>query len=644
MKKIYLLAVSAIAAAGASAAVKLPAYIGDNMVLQQNTEINIPGVAAPGATVTVTPSWGKAVKAKADDKGNFTVTLSTPAAGGPLSITFDDGEKLNVENILAGEVWLCSGQSNMEMPLHGWASVIDYDKEIALAHNPNIRLLQVHKNISTVPLETVEFNGGGWVECTSGTVPGFSACAYFYARELADKLGVPVGVIDTTWGGTPVEAWTPEEYMQIVPGFETELADLKAAGGDADKMREIYNARYEKWKKGLTAGSKEASKDVFHGGEEGWSVMKLPVNWENAGHPGLDGIVYFQRNIDIPAAWAGKQITLHFPGIDDEDVTYFNGREIARGWGWNSERVYNVPADLVKAGRSLITVVVTDTGGEGGIYGDASKMYAECDGERIPLTGLWAYMVSSDFSKFPPAPISIGSTNFPSVLYNAMVNPLRNLPVKGCIWYQGCNNVGQDERYAVNFPQMVKGWRDAFNNPDMPFYFVQLAGYLAPRYCQPESQWAALRESQKSVLNLDNTGMAVAIDLGNPVDIHPKNKQEVARRLSLLARNKTYGQDVACEAPQCVKSVVSGNKMTLTFDGPVHATSAAALGFIIGDKDGNWQPATAVIAKDGKTVEVSAPGIKKPVAVRYDWADYPNGNIYSADNLPVAPFATDKKY
>lgn len=644
MKKICLMAVVAMAAAGASATVKLPAYIGDNMVLQQNTEIKIPGVTAPGAKVTVTPSWGKAVKTTADAQGNFTVTLATPAAGGPFSIVFDDGDILTVDNILSGEVWLCSGQSNMEMPLAGWGQVKDFQTEIAMANNPNVRLLQVHKNISTVPLDTVEFNGGGWVECTSGTVPGFSACAYFYARELADKLGVPVGVIDTTWGGTPVEAWTPEEYMQIVPGFETELADLKAAGGNADKMREIYNGRYAEWKKGLTAGSKEAAKDVYHGGEEGWGVMQLPVNWESAGHAGLDGIVYMQRTVDIPAEWAGKQLTLHFPGIDDEDVTYFNGKEIARGSGWNSERAYNVPASLVKAGKALITVVITDTGGEGGIYGDASKLYIDCEGERKSLTGKWDYMVSSDFSKFPPAPISIGSTNFPSVLYNAMVNPLRDFPVKGCIWYQGCNNVGQDERYAINFPQMVKGWRAAFNNPDMPFYFVQLAGYLAPRFCQPESQWAALRESQKSVLGLDNTGMAVAIDLGNPVDIHPKNKQEVARRLSLLARNKTYGQNVACEAPVCVKSTVSGNKMVLTFDAPVHATSTAALGFILGDKDGNWQPAKAEISADGKTVTLTAQKIKKPVAARYDWADYPNGNIYSEANLPVAPFATDKKY
>lgn len=643
MKKICLIAVSAMAAAGASAVVKLPAYIGDNMVLQQKTEINIPGVTAPGAKVTVTPSWGKAVKATADAQGNFVVTLATPEAGGPFSIVFDDGDAVRIDNILSGEVWLCSGQSNMEMPVAGWGQVKDFQTEIAMAHNPNVRLLQVRKNISTAPLETVEFNGGGWMECTSATVPEFSSVAYFYARELAAKLGVPVGVIDTTWGGTSAEAWTPLGYLEGVPGFDIEVGDLKAAGNDVDKMRHINETRYNEWKKGLAKGSKEASKDVYHGGEEGWGVMSLPVNWEAAGHPGMDGIVYFQRNIDIPAAWAGKEISLHFPGIDDEDVTYFNGKEIARGSGWNSERSYKVPAGLVKGGKSLITVVVTDTGGEGGIYGDASKMYAECDGERISLTGNWDYMVSSDFSKFPPAPMTVGSSNYPTVLYNAMVNPLRNFPVKGCIWYQGCNNVGRADQYAVLFPQMVKGWRDAFNNPDMPFYFVQLAGYLAPRFCQPDSEWAALRNSQLSVLNLDNTGVAAAIDLGNPVDIHPKNKQEVARRLSLLARNKTYGQDVACEAPKCIRSAVAGNKMTLTFDGPVHATSAAALGFIIGDKNGNWRPANAVISADGKTITLSSPEIKKPVAVRYDWADYPNGNIYSADNLPVVPFATDKK-
>lgn len=642
MKKVIIAAAAAMAATGVSAAVKLPAYIGNNMVLQQNTEITIPGVTNPGAKVTVTPSWAAPVKATADAEGNFTVTLTAPAAGGPFSIIFDDGDTVAIENVLSGEVWLCSGQSNMEMPVVGWGRVMDCDTEVALANNPNVRLLQVHKNISTAPLETVDFNGGGWMECTSATVPEFSACAYFYARELADKLGVPVGVIDTTWGGTSAEAWTPLAYLESVPGFDNEKADLKEAAGDVAKMQELNGARYNEWKAKLAADEKVASKDVYHGGEEGWSKMQLPGNWESKGM-NLDGIVYFQRNVDIPADWAGKQITIHFPGIDDEDVTYFNGQEIARGWGWNTERAYKVPADLVKAGKALITVVVTDTGGEGGIYGDASKMYMECEGERKSLTGNWDYMVSSDFSKFPPAPITIGSSNYPTVLYNAMVNPLRNFPVKGCIWYQGCNNVGRADQYAVLFPQMVKGWRDAFNNPDMPFYFVQLAGYLAPKFCQPESEWAALRNSQLAVLNLDNTGVAAAIDLGNPVDIHPKNKQEVARRLSLLARNKTYGQDVACEAPKCIKSSVSGDKMTLTFNGPVHATSAAALGFILGDKSGNWQPAKAEISKDGTIVTLTAPGIKKPVAARYDWADYPNGNIYSSDNLPVVPFATDKK-
>lgn len=642
MKKVIIAAAAAMAATGVSAAVKLPAYIGNNMVLQQNTEITIPGVTNPGAKVTVTPSWGSPVKATADAEGNFTVTLTAPAAGGPFSIIFDDGEAVAVENILSGEVWLCSGQSNMEMPVSGsWARVIDNETEVATAHNPNIRLLQVHKNISTTPLETIDFNGGGWLECTAGTVPEFSACAYFYARELADKLGVPVGVIDSTWGGTSAEAWTPMAYLESVPGFEFEVSDLKEANGDVAKMQELNSARYNNWKAKLAADEKVASKDVYHKGEEGWSVMQLPGNWESKGI-NLDGIVYFQRNIDIPADWAGKEIVLHFPGIDDEDVTYFNGKEIARGGGWNVERAYKVPADLVKAGEALITIVVTDTGGEGGIYGDASKMYVECDGERKSLTGNWDYMISSNYSKFDPAPITVGSSNYPTVLYNAMINPLRNFPVKGCIWYQGCNNVGRDEQYAVLFPQMVKGWRDAFNNPDMPFYFVQLAGYLAPNYCQPDSKWAALRNSQLAVLNLDNTGVAAAIDLGNPVDIHPRNKQEVARRLSLLARNKTYGQDVACEAPKCIKSNVSGDKMTLTFDGPVHATSAAALGFILGDKAGNWQPATAEISKDGTTIVLTAPGIRKPVAARYDWADYPNGNIYSSDNLPVVPFATDK--
>lgn len=642
MKKLIFITLTAFTSMAMDAKVQLPSYLTDNMVLQQNTSINLPGITSPGAKVTVTPSWGKAVKTVADADGNFSVTLTTPEAGGPFSITFDDGDTLTLNNLLSGEVWICSGQSNMEMPIAGWGKVMDYEKEIALANNPNIRLLQVRKNISTTPLETVDFNGGGWMECTSQTVPEFSACAYFFARELADKLGVPVGVIDTTWGGTPAEAWTPQEYLQEVPGFENELADIQETSGDMTKMRRLYEARYNARKELIAQNQKDFTVHVYHKGESGWNKMPVPANWETTVLPGFDGVIYMQYEIDIPDSWADKPLTVHFPAIDDEDITYFNGKEIGRTSGYNLERDYTVPAEFVKEGKGLITVIVTDTGGEGGICGNPTKLYAECGGKRVSLNGDWDYAIANDYTDFPPLPVSVDSPNYPTVLYNAMINPIRNLPVKGAIWYQGCANVGRADQYAVLFPQMVKSWRDKLDNPEMPFYFVQLAGYLAPNSCQPDSEWAALRNSQLSVLDLPHTGVAAAIDLGNPGDIHPKNKQEVARRLSLLARNKTYGQNVKCEAPRCVATKVSGDKITLTFSEPVHSTSSAILGFIIGNKEGHWAQATGSISADGKEITLTAPGIDKPMAARYDWADYPMGNLYGEADLPVVPFATGK--
>lgn len=639
-----LIIFASLMASFSAAAITLPPYFTDNMVLQQGAVVKIPGVATPGKNVTITPSWAKPTTIKADANGNFQFNIATPTAGGPYSLTISDtNETITLSNILSGEVWLCSGQSNMEMPLAGWGKVLDYEHEIAMANNPNVRLLQVKKNTSFAPLTDIEFNGGGWMECNSATVPEFSACAYFYARELADKLGTPIGVIDTTWGGTPAEAWTPFEFVSSVPGFEGEVADLTATNYDADKMAAIYAKRRDAWMDEASKGKANADFSIYNGDADGWGLMPLPANWENTVLPGFDGIVYLQHKLNIPASWAGKPVTLHLGAIDDEDVTYFNGTQIATGSGYSTHRAYPVPADMVKPGEAVISIVVTDTGGEGGLAGNASELYAECEGERVSLVGDWAYTVAVDFSKCPPIPKSIYSSGYPTVLYNAMINPLRDFPIKGCIWYQGCNNVGFDEQYAVLFPQMVRGWRKAFNNPDMPFYFVQLAGYLAPQFCQPDSKWAALRNAQTSLLNLPNTGMATAIDLGNPADIHPKNKQEVARRLSLLALNKTYGKtDIACEAPKCVSHMTKGNKMLLTFDAPLHATSAAALGFIIGDAEGKWQQASASISPDGKVVTLSAPAIARPVAARYDWADYPNGNLYSADALPLAPFATDK--
>lgn len=634
-----IMAALLVVAAGAEAKVTLPNYVTDNMIVQQNSVLTVKGHAVPGSRVTVKSGWlSNQLECNADRDGRFTISLNTPPAGGPYSIVFTDKDgDVTIENVLSGEVWFCSGQSNMEFPVQGWTTVMDYDREVATAYHPDIRLLQVKKTTALSPQEDVEVNGGGWQICSSASMADFSAIAYFFARELSQRLRVPVGVIDATWGGTPAEAWTSAEALRNVPGFEAELADLKAAGYDADSLNEIYSRKIKDWMNLATSGHAEFDKTMMQSGEN-WKSIQAPAYWETTELPGFDGIVWMQKRVDIPAEMAGKPLTLNFRAIDDEDVTYFNGQKVGAGSGYDTPRSYTVPGSAVKAGENVLTIRVCDFGGEGGIAPGVAE--AVCDGKSISLAGEWDLIIDTDFSQLPPKPTSPQGSSYPSVLYNAMVSPLKDMPVKGVLWYQGCANVGRDEQYAPLFKTLIKDWRTLWGK-DTPFYFVQLAGYLQPKAVQPDSEWAALRNSQAKALELDNTAMAVAIDLGNPADIHPKDKQDVAHRLALIALGRDYGYDEVYAAPKCVSVVREGSSMLLTFDGPVKPSSSAITGFIIAGNDGRFTTATPVMEGNNK-LRLTAPGVKSPVSVRYDWADFPCGNLYGLTGLPVAPFANDK--
>lgn len=568
MDKLILLLLISTAFVVAQAKVVLPNYITDNMVVQRNSVMKITGHASSGSKVNVIAGWdSRSREVKADSEGKFDISLDTPDAGGPYSIIIADKDsKVKVGNVLSGELWLCSGQSNMEFPVDGWTSVMDADHVVSTARNPDIRLLQVKKRVAFSPQDDIETNMGGWVEAAPNTMD-FSAIAYLYAKELRDSLKVPVGVIDATWGGTPAEAWTSYGFLKGVPGFEGELSAMESCGFDTSRLKENYEKEMGVWMKLAQKGGEE----IRPGDKLTGNV--LPADYfERIGFGnGFDGIVWVQKEIDVPAEDAGKPMTLKLGAIDDEDVTYLNG---------------------------------------------------------------------VDFSSLPKKPASIEGSSYPTVLYNAMIHPLRNLPIKGVLWYQGCANVGRAEQYETLFKSLINNWRDTWDS-EFPFYFVQLAGWLAPHSVQPDSEWAALRNAQSKALQLPNTAMVSAIDLGNPGDIHPRDKQTVAHRLALTALGRDYGFDTNYKAPQCISMQKMGNKIVLKFDDDLTATSVAILGFIIGDADGDFDQAVARMA-DSRTLELYSPLVKKPVCVRYDWADFPNGNLYSRHGIPVAPFATDK--
>lgn len=629
-------ALAAVLAGTSSAKVTLPNYITPNMVVQHDSQLKVRGHAAPGAKVTITPSWSnKPLKTVADANGNFTAVIATPAPGGPFALIFDDGEQTVVDNILSGEVWLCSGQSNMEFPINGNLRIHNVDEVVAKAHNPDIRLLQINKHRAFTPQTDVKTNMGGWVEANSNTM-NFSAIAYLFAKELRDSLHVPVGVIEASWGGTPAESWTSYDTLRNIPGFERTLDDFNACGFDYYKLRKSYTTRRDEWKK--IADAREAKVDIS--GDLGGHTLPTGLFEKIGLGENLDGVVWAQKVIDVPASLAGQQMELYLGPIDDEDITYLNGVEVARGRGYNKTRIYNVPGKYVKAGKNYLTIRITDHNGEGGFAGKPQQMRAVIGDNTFALGDDWNYRVAVDFADLPVKPMDIDSPYQPTVLYNAMLSPLADMPIKGALWYQGCANVGRDEQYAQLFPAMIRNWRALWGN-EFPFYFVQLAGYLKPVTVQPDSRWAALRNAQTAALKLPNTAMVSAIDLGHPGDIHPRDKQTVAHRLALTALGRDYGHAADYAAPQCTGVKFSGNKAVLTFDRDLTPTSIAALGFIIGDAEGNFAQAMTEMP-DSRTVVLCSPLIKRPDRARYNWADYPNGNLYGSNGIPVAPFATDK--
>ncbi|NDV82733.1 sialate O-acetylesterase [Bacteroides sp. 51] len=649
MRKLFILLLLSVAClSSAGAKVVLPAYFTDNMILQQNTQVTFHGTATPGKPLTLKASWNnETYETRTGADGSWRIPVPTLAAGGPYTITINDGKKLQLNNILIGEVWFCSGQSNMEMPIAGWGKVMNYEKEIAEANYPSIRLFQVKKNTSVSPLQTLEANMGGWQECSPASVPEFSSVAYFYARMLWNELGIPIGVIDSTWGGTPAEAWTSYETLKDILGFQTEAGLLQKNGFDKAKMHEAYTAERAQWESLFKQGDEGFNGDAPQWANptldaNQWKAMNLPGLWEDKGLNNFDGVVWFRKTIEIPSNWAGKAIQLSLAMIDDEDITYFNGVEIARGSGYTTPRRYTIPANLVKPGQSVLTVRVSDFGGGGGIHGEPAELYAEVNGKRISLAGDWKYNIGLSMANFPAPPISpTASSSYPTVLYNAMVHPLTQFPVQGAIWYQGEANVGRAHQYADLFPAMIADWRKQWGS-NLSFYFVQLANYLERKPIQPDSEWAALREAQTRALHLEGTGMAVTIDVGEAHDIHPKNKQEVGRRLALAALAHTYGKKIVSSGPLYQSYTIEGNQVKIRFthaQNGLKANGTSVKGFTMAGADHKFYPAQATI--EGETVVVYAPEVSIPLAVRYGWADNPDCNLYNQDGLPASPFRTD---
>lgn len=641
----------------AHAQVKLQPLFTNNMVLQQQANVPIWGEDKAGKKVTVVTSWdNKKYTTTTTAEGKWKVKVTTPGAGGPYSITINDGKTVRLNNVLIGEVWLCSGQSNMEMPIVGWGNEYFKEEHKDADNHPNIRLLQLDLVANAKPASHFSARNNGWSVCNYATLAPFSATAYFFGRDLEKYLNVPIGLIQTCWGGTLAESWTSKEALELDPDFTNGLKHLSEIPASKAEAQKKYETAYAQWQKDIDnkdAGMKngKALWVTPNFNDNDWETMKIPSLFSQNGLEKFDGLVWFRRTIDIPSSMAGRKLTLQLGPIDDMDVTYFNGERIGEMSGWERDRIYQIPARLVKAGKNVIAVRVLDSQGDGGLYGKRDVIRLVAEGEKggkpstteMNLDGEWRYKVSTSMSNLPAEPVNPNNNQYlPTVLYNAMINPLIPYTIKGAIWYQGEANANRAYQYRDLLPLLINDWRTRWGYK-FPFYIVQLANFM-PRHDKPtESAWAELREAQAMTTKMENTGISCTIDIGMENDIHPSNKQDVGRRLALIAKAKTYGQNIEFSGPLYKSHELMGESIRINFD---HTTgglktndNAPVKGFAIAGPDHVWHWATATI--DGNSVIVSSDKVKFPVAVRYAWADNPACNLYNGANLPAFPFRTD---
>ncbi|WP_417351568.1 sialate O-acetylesterase [Flavobacterium alkalisoli] len=633
MRKALLLFFTLILSIPSKAQVKLPEIVSSGMVLQREEPINIWGWAAPNEKVTVRFNNKKYKTTTAKD-GVWKIILSPSKAGGPYSMEIEGSNKITLNDILVGEVWLCAGQSNMvhQMRLHN----VLYAEEIANASYHEIRQFFVPNTVNLSEPQT-KLPESSWKKAINPDINEFSAVAYFFAKELYEKYKVPIGIINSSWGGTPIEAWISEKGFKEFPNV------LETINKNKDTL---YISRQNALPQTETSlpedkGLEEKWFDTSYK-PKGWRNIAIPGYWEDQGIKGLDGIVWYRREIDIPEAMTNKEAMVFLGRIVDADVLYINGKRIGNTTYMYPQRRYPIAADVLKPGKNLFVVQVTNNFGKGGFVPD-KPYYVVAGKDTIDLTGYWQYKVGKVNTPSKKSHNTITLHYQPTSLYNAMISPLTNYTIKGFAWYQGESNTGNAHEYSKLQTALIADWRTKWNK-QLPFLYVQLPGFMDYNYTPSESQWALFREQQAKNLSIPKTAMAVAIDLGEWNDIHPDRKKEVGERLALAAEKTAYNESVISSGPSYKSSEIQGNKIIVSFNntgsGLSTADGEAPSEFAIAGADKNFVWAKTKI--DGNTVILWNENIEKPLYIRYAWADNPvNPNLINKEDLPAVPFRTD---
>lgn len=614
----------------------------DHAVLQRDRPIAVWGHAGPGQPVSVTFA-GQAVSTRADAAGGWQATLPPVAAGGPHTLEVIAGTRRErVRDVLVGDVWLCSGQSNMELPV--WRS-LNAASEIAAATMPRIRLFTVPQHAAAQAQES--FNDStAWTSATPDAVRDFSATCFYFARELQRTVDVPMGLIEAAWGGSRIEAWTSVGALRGQGGLDEALDILARSARDPLEARAAWGRYWQHWwatREGTLPGDAPWRADAD---DRGWSRAPATLGaWERWNEPALadyNGMVWYRTQVVLSAEQAARGATLELASADEVDVTWVNGVAVGSQYGAGKRR-YPLPRGLLKAGSNVIAVNVLDTYGEGGLAGPATAYGLQFDdGERVALQRPWKYRVAPGQQAPPFAPWQ-AATGL-STLYNGMIAPLGGFGLRGMLWYQGESNTGDGAAYAARLRALRDDWRRQFG-ARTPLLLVQLASYGQPPVAPADSGWAQVREAQRRVAAEDaRSGLAIAIDIGDAYDIHPPNKQELGRRLARVARHVVYGeQDLAPSGPRAVTAVRTPAGVAIAFEdveGALTATGALRpIGFELCETRGDTGHCDYGDAGlDGRRILLRGPRSRRATHVRYCWADGPVCTLRDRSGAPAGPF------
>ena len=619
------------------AQVKLPKLISDGMVLQRDAEVEIWGWASKGELISLS-FLDEEYNTVANSEGKWSITLDDLPAGGPYQMVIKGQNTTSLKDIYVGDVWLASGQSNMEINMARVAPL--YPDEIANASNDSIRFFEVPKTYNFAEAKN-DLEGGEWKPVSRKNIEDFSAVAYFFAKDLYDEYNVPIGIINSALGGSPAEAWISEDALKKFPEHYQEALRYKDAAfidsiekADRTRINNWYSQIQEK-DKGITGNWEAKNLD-----DSSWKTMKIPGYWADTDLGPKNGVVWFRKEIDLPEGWTQRPAKLLLGRIVDADSVFVNGLFVGNTTYQYPPRRYEIPAEVLQPGKNMISIKVINESGRGGFVTD--KEYKLVSGEEeIDLTETWKFKLGAEMPRLR------GQTFIrwkPVGLYNAMINPLKNYTLKGVIWYQGESNADTPEEYEALMTTLIKDWRNKFDQEDLPFLYVQLANFLESKDQPGDSNWARLREAQRKTLAVPHTGMAVAIDIGEWNDIHPLNKKDVGERLARVAKKVAYNEDIVPAGPLLESFTKKGDSIVLTFKniggGLVSKNGRSLSHFAIAGKDREFIWAQAEIR--GDKVVVFHPEVQNPVAVRYAWADNPEGaNLYNKEGLPASPFRTD---